>query len=133
MTDDEVMVGFNADTKTGPVSLLINAGVDMDTLNQVKALQDSKGFTILLNCGLERLSWLDKLRLGKYFDSFEVLYCLKRVGGSGWLFKCGREDWGLWVDTPKALKLLSISKDRPKIFDVEQQVRIAIQALKQSK
>lgn len=120
------MVGVRGDTRIGTVIALINAGVDIETLRQVRALEEEGAVLVLVNCGLERLSWLDKLRFGKYFDKFHVSYYLKRVGGNGWLLKCGEEPWAIWVDAPGGARLLAEREERFTLIQAEREVRMAL-------
>lgn len=130
LTDDEVMVGLKAYTERGSVMTLINAGVDIDTLRQVRDMEEEGTALVLVNCGLERLSWVHRLRFGKYFTQFGVSYCLKRIGGNGWLLKCGEEPWGIWMDVSGGVELLAEKEERPSVMQVQSEVRVALASIR---
>ena len=116
LTDDETLTGF----ETPPlnecggrrVKLLLNAGVDAITLKQVADYEDEKSVVMLVNCGLERLSWFAKRRL-QFLNAYETLYYFKPVA-TGWLLGCP-EGW-FAIYNSECLKRF---EERPKFFDVE--------------
>ena len=110
-----------------PCMLLINAGVDASTLRQVEVLEKdvlpNGGVVVLLNCGLDRVSWLAKMGFARYLDSFEPAYYLKNVAGMGWLLKDGDGTWKVFINTSDGVVLVNTLLSRPKMVDVESMVR----------
>lgn len=131
LTDDECMTGFSTaccphlGSSGRSLILLINAGVDASTLGQVQKLDDGKSAVILLNCGLGRVSWFSKMSFATYIDKYEPAYYLKLVAGNGWLLKNGPNPWRTYLEVPTGLSLVSESETRPKLVDVEADIRIA--------
>eukprot|EP00178_Gracilaria_changii_P000031 TRINITY_DN1001_c0_g1_i1.p1 TRINITY_DN1001_c0_g1~~TRINITY_DN1001_c0_g1_i1.p1 ORF type:complete len:294 (+),score=26.48 TRINITY_DN1001_c0_g1_i1:2374-3255(+) len=130
LTDDECMVGFRtrqcAKLKSRSLLVLFNAGMDGSTLRQVKSLDSNDGsVVVLVNCGLDRLSWFAKRGFAKYIDEFIAAYYLKAVG-NGWLLKIGTCPWRTFVQIGGKVKSINEADKKPNLVDVEQQIRIAI-------
>mmetsp|Transcript_10704 Transcript_10704/g.22750 ORF Transcript_10704/g.22750 Transcript_10704/m.22750 type:complete len:252 (+) Transcript_10704:496-1251(+) len=124
LTDDETMSGIQAECgPLGRVVLLANAGVDMNTLKQVRDLDDGIGTLILLNCALERLTFFNKIGTKGYFDDFEVAYYLKVVAGCGFLMKVGLSPWKLFGITADGAQLVKEWEERPSQIDSESALR----------
>lgn len=125
LTDDEVMVGQVCDSPLAGrrVMVLINAGVDAATLRQVRDIEDDADVIVLLNCGLDRLSFFARLGFGDYFDSFETAYYLKVFPGMGYLYKVGRQPWRALVMTSSGLAVAKEYDVKPQTFSVEQLLR----------
>lgn len=85
------------------------------TLKQVEKMGGEKG-VVLLNCGLDRLSWWDRRKL-KCLEGYQTLYFLKPVGG-GWLMGCVDGWFAFWGGT-----CIKSFEERPKWFDVETLIR----------
>lgn len=135
LTDDECMVGLRTASCPGaqgrPLLIMINAGVDASTLGDVKGFDtNKKGIVILLNCGLDRLSWFAKLSFAKYIESYEPVYYLKNIGGNGWLLKNGVGPWRVFVEGANGIELVSEEELKPSLVDVEAQVRITLAGIK---
>ncbi|CAN8071543.1 unnamed protein product [Agarophyton chilense] len=133
LSDDECMVGFRAGEcgmlQGRRLLVLFNAGMDGGTLRGVKTLdEDEDGVVVLVNCGLDRLSWFAKRGFADYIDGFKAAYYLKAVGG-GWLFKSGAEPWRTFVRRGDALQTITASERKPRLVDVETQIRLALAAL----
>lgn len=131
LTDDECMVGVRiakGDARTArTTTLLLNAGVDAATLRQVRALDDdADGVVVLLNCGLERVSWFAKLGFAAYIDSFDAAYYLRAVAAGGWLFRRGGDAWMVVAGAADGARVVSTSARRPTLFEAEQQIRAAV-------
>lgn len=131
LTDDECMVGFRAQSSPAldgrPLLIMINAGVDAGTLRDVSKYDtDQSAVVVLVNCGLDRLSWFAKRSFAGYIDSYASAYYLKNVAGNGWLFKCGNEPWSIYVEGAAGPRLVSQVEKKPKLFDVERQIRVAM-------
>lgn len=130
LSDDECMVGLRAAacSRLGgrPLLMMINAGVDASTLGDMKKFDtDTNAVVVLINCGLDRLSWFAKLSFAKYIDTYVPAYYLKNVAGNGWLLKCGSEPWRVFVDAVGGVQLVSEEDARPSLVDVEAQIRLA--------
>lgn len=119
LDDDETLTGLRA----GDLSVVLNAGVDAATLKQVKDLDDG-GRVVLLNCGLDRVSWFAKRALRGALDGFEEAYYLKPVAGAGWLLKCAPHPWRVFFPGEKGWEVLLEADERPKMSDVESVVRV---------
>lgn len=133
LTDDEVMIGLRSSLPAlggRTVTVLLNAGVDADTLKQVREHdKDEGGVVVLVNCGVERLSWFAKLGgFGEYIERFRPAYYLKNIAGNGWLLKKGTRPWMVFADAGKGKgpDLVYEIEERPKIVDVEAEIRLAI-------
>lgn len=135
LTDDEVMIGVritNASRLPGKpnVTMLINAGVDAGTLKQTQEYEreerEKMEVIVLVNCGLERVSWFAKVGFAKYLESFEAAYYFKVIAAGGWLLKCGVAPWTVFAALPKGIEVLDQVEKRPSLVDVEAQVRVAV-------
>lgn len=130
LTDDECMVGRRVPACTAlngsGLTMLINAGVDASTLKEVRKLDNGSDIVVLLNCGLERVSWFAKLSFRDYIDEFVPLYYLKNVAGNGWLLKCGQDPWRAYIANDGHFQCVYEVSERPKIVDVEAEIRIAL-------
>lgn len=130
MSNDECIVGFRAACpKLGGkyVTIVLNAGVDKATLNQVRDLDEGeRDVLVLVNCNLSSLSFFDKLGkkgFGKYIDQFTSVYYLKLFLGVGMLFKCAPEPWSAWAQRDDGCTLIEEFSSRPEIFRVEELLR----------
>jgi hypothetical protein len=129
LTDDEVMVGFQG-TSTAlsghPVTILINAGVDASTLRQVKGLDNGDDIIVLVNCGLDRMSYFAKLGFAKYINAFEPIYFLKTFLGGGVLFKWARGPWRAYAaGIQGGTNLVQEFSEKPAMYEVEEIIRSA--------
>lgn len=129
--------GFGAGVPAPSVSVLLNPSLDASNLKGLKEFDDGSSPLILVNCALEKLTFLDKLGgLGKLVDGFRPAYVLKKVN-NGWLMKSSPsaawDTWAIFQD-PKAgpyLKLIDSAAGgaaRPKYLDVENKVKSAVSA-----
>lgn len=129
LTDDEVMCGYRANfchALNAGIVILMNAGVDASTLKHVQNLDDGKAVMVLLNCGVDRISWFAKRSFASYINQYVAAYYLKAVVGCGWFFKQSPWPWATYVETSSGLKLLSNAERRPKFVDVQADVNIAV-------
>lgn len=136
LTDDEVMVGLRADNCSlqRPLLCLLNAGVDAATLKGVQDFDtDPNSVILLVNCGIDRLSWFSKLSFGKYFDDFQSAYYLKNVAGNGWLLKRGSSPWRVFAELSSGIEMIWETESRPSIVDAEAEVRLAMAGIKRDK
>lgn len=131
LTDDECMVGFRARSCPSldgrPILVMINAGVDASTLRDIpKYDTDMSAVVVLVNCGIDRLSWFAKRSFAGYIDTYKSAYYLKNVAGNGWLYKYGNTPWSVYVNSAAGPQLVSQAEKKPKMFDVERQIRLAM-------
>lgn len=133
LTDDECVMGVRLSPVSTtpslqrPVTLLLNAGVDGSTLQQVQQYDEHEdGVVVLLNCALDRVSWFAKMGFAKYLESYEPAYYLKVIAAGGWLLKCGQAPWCVFVNSAEGPTLLEQMEDRPALVDVEAIVRLKL-------
>lgn len=109
------------------VTVLLNSGVDVDSLKQVPAYDSEKGVVVLVNCALERVGWFARLGgFGEFVDGFEAAYYLKNMAGRGWLLKRGTGKWTVFVERKGGCEIVCEMQERPKMVDVEKEIRLAI-------
>lgn len=120
LDDDETLTGLRADG----ISVILNAGVDSSTLRQTPDLDDG-GAMVLINCGLDRLSWFARRSLRDALNGFESAYYFKVIAGAGFLLKASPHPWRVFAYTATGCDVVLESEDRPKMGEVESAVRSA--------
>mmetsp|Transcript_422 Transcript_422/g.757 ORF Transcript_422/g.757 Transcript_422/m.757 type:complete len:83 (+) Transcript_422:2865-3113(+) len=81
---------------------------------------------ILVNCGLDKLSFFDKLGSQQFLDKFREAFCLKQFGGSGFLFRVYPENWSVFKVSGNGVTLIQDFGSRPKPLEVEQLIKRAV-------
>lgn len=131
LTEDEVLIGLRIAAAPAvqrrAVTLLLNTGVDPTTLRQIEQFdQRDDGIVVLINCGLDRMSWWAKRGCAKYIDSFSTAYYLKIIASGGWLLKCGPAAWTVFLYRPEGPVVIEQCEDRPSLVDVEAKIRLTL-------
>jgi hypothetical protein len=115
-----------AESRLGRLTVIINPGIDGTNLRSLRDLDDGRGPVILVNCGLDRLSWLDKMGVGDYLDSFCEVYSLRRAG-TGFVFRRFSGEWQLFVARGgEALEMIESRPRKPSFVEAERRIKGAL-------
>jgi hypothetical protein len=122
----EGLYGFKAAGRGGSVCVVLNPGIDASNLRSLKKLDDGKTPLVLINTNLDRLTFLDKIGMGSYLDSFEPIYVMKKAG-NGYLYKAFPGDYELHaILGGKSMDKIETSKSRPAFLDAEKKIKAAV-------
>lgn len=126
--------GFGAGVPCPSVTVVLNPSLDVSNLGALqKDMDDGTSPLILINGNLEKLTFFDKLGIGKFVDGFKPCYVLKKVN-NGFLFKASHtapwETFAIFQSAsgPYLNTIDSVAGARPKYLDVETKVKAAVSA-----
>ena len=106
----------------------MNPGLDSSNFRDLKSLDDGKLPIVLLNCNLERLSFLDKLGAADYLNGFQPAYYMKRAS-NGFLFRAYPREWELYtILQGKQMDLLESRQARYSFLEAEKKIKAAMNA-----
>lgn len=116
------------------MNVVLNPSLDVSNLGQLqKTMDDGKSPLILINGAIEKLTFFDKMGIGKFVDGFKPAYVLKKVN-NGFLFKPSHtapwETFAIFQSAsgPYLNTVDSVAGARPKYLDVENKVKAAVSA-----
>lgn len=104
------------------LTVILNPGIDVSNLRSLKALDDTRGNVVLLNCGVERMTFFDKVGLGDYLDGFKPAYSLKRAA-TGFIFRAYPSAWQLHVVQNGKMSLIDSTDKRPSFMEAEKKIK----------
>lgn len=104
------------------LTVILNPGIDVSNLRSLKGLDDSRGNVLLLNCGVERMTFFDKVGMGDYLDGFKPAYSLKRAA-TGFIFRAYPSNWQLHVVQNGKMSLIHSMDKRPTFMEAEKKIK----------
>lgn len=127
--------GFGAGVPCPSVNVVLNPSLDASNLRGLqKQMDDGRSPLILVNCNLERLTFLDKLG-NSFIDGFAPAYALKKVSNNGFLLRASHtapwDTFAIFQDVqmgPYLAQIDSTGGARPRYLDVENRVKAAVAA-----
>jgi hypothetical protein len=106
------------------VTVIWNPGLDGSNLRRrsLKSLDDGQGSVVLVNCGVEKLTFFDKVGMADNLDGYTPAYALKRAA-NGYIFQAFPNPSQIHVVRNGQMSLLETSDKRPPSVDAKRKIK----------